>query len=232
MSTSTRKLVTDKSGIRDVRGYTTDNQTSTRKLVRDSEPVDDEKPKFEIDLRVEGVPQDAIRIDLKKKGDIIFSEESSRAIYEMGNLELIELRQASATVQCLSCLKHVPEGLNMFLCGFWLRPNQDTMNRIKARFEASTAPYYRATFQSRGRKNGHNQWRKDHGRAVDAKRGAMKRGDHPSILSRWQNDEIYRASQVAIGWTETYVKYLDSTTSPRLTSSTTRLTAKEIGMKT
>ena len=163
---------------------------------------------------------------------MIFSEESSRAIYEMGNLELIELRQASSTIQCPSFLKHVPEGLNMCLCGFWLRPNQDVMNRIKARFEALTAPYYRATFQLRGRKNGHNQWRKDHARAVDAKRGAMKRGDHPLILSTLQNDEIYRTSQVAIGWTETYVKYLDSITSPRLTSSTTRLTAKEIVVKT
>ena len=46
-------------------------------------------------------------------------------------------------------------------------------------------------------------------KAVDAKRGAKRCGDHPSILSRWPSDEIYRASQVAIGWTETHVKYLD-----------------------
>ena len=31
---------------------------------------------------------------------VIFSEDSSRAIYEMGNMELIELRQTSATIQC------------------------------------------------------------------------------------------------------------------------------------
>ena len=50
---------------------------------------------------------------------------------------------------------------------------------------------------------------RDHAEAVDAKRGAKTRGNHPSILSRWQKDETNRASQVAIGWTETYVKYLD-----------------------
>ena len=33
--------------------------------------------------------------------DMIFSEESRRAIYEIGNLELIELRQTSATIQYL-----------------------------------------------------------------------------------------------------------------------------------
>ena len=35
-----------------------DNQTSTRKVVRDSEPVVDDKPQFEIDLRVEGVSEE------------------------------------------------------------------------------------------------------------------------------------------------------------------------------
>ena len=36
------------------------SQTNTRGLVRDSEPVVDNQPQFEIDLRVEGVSQDAI----------------------------------------------------------------------------------------------------------------------------------------------------------------------------
>ena len=58
------------------------------------------------------------------KGKMIFSEESSRAVYEMGNMELIELRQTSTTIQCLSCLKHVPQGLNTCQCGVWLRPNK------------------------------------------------------------------------------------------------------------
>ena len=109
--------------------------------MRNSVSLVDKKPQFEIDLRVEGVSQDAIlqdeekmkeiskkleklrngsctksiRNDFKDRGNMIFSEESSRAIYELGNLELIELRQDSATIQCLSCLKHVPEGLNMCL---------------------------------------------------------------------------------------------------------------------
>ena len=51
--------------------------------------------------------------------------------------------------------------------------------------------------------------RKDHWKATDAKKGARKHNDHPSILSSWQNDEQYRISQLAIGWTETYCRYLD-----------------------
>ena len=114
---------------RDVKGNTTKDpgSSSFRKLERNSVSLVDKKPKCEIDLRVEGVLQDAIlkdektdeqihkkleklkiglckksiRNDLKKNGDLIFSEESSRVIYEMGNLELIELRQTSPTNQCL-----------------------------------------------------------------------------------------------------------------------------------
>ena len=155
VSDSTRKLVTGQSGIKDVRGYTTDDPTSTRKFVRDSESVVDKKPQFEIDLRVEGVSQDTILQDEEKmkeinkklerlrigscaksirndlsNGNRIFSEESSHPICEMGNMELIELRQTSATLQCPSCLKHVPEGLNMCLCGVLLRPYQNKMDRI------------------------------------------------------------------------------------------------------
>ena len=104
-----------------------------------------------------GSSTNSFRNDLSK-GNMIFSEESSRGIYDMGNTELIELRQTSATMQCLSCLKHVPEGLNMCQCGVWLRPNLDTMDRIKGKFAALITQYCRATIQGRGRNHGHNHW--------------------------------------------------------------------------
>ena len=110
VSTSSKKLVTDQTGKRDVRSHTTGDQTSTRKLVRNFEPLVDKKSQFEIDLRTEGVSQDAILQDESKMNEIsekflkwdhvqnpfvticrkvrmIFSEESSRAFYEMGNME-------------------------------------------------------------------------------------------------------------------------------------------------
>ena len=43
------------NGTRDVRDYTTDDQTSTRRLVRNPKSTAEKKYKFEIDLRVEGV---------------------------------------------------------------------------------------------------------------------------------------------------------------------------------
>ena len=49
-------------------------------------------------------------VTICQKVNMIFSEEASRAVCEMGNTELIELKQTSATIQCPSCLKQVPEG--------------------------------------------------------------------------------------------------------------------------
>ena len=41
------------------------------------------------------------------------------------------------------------------------------------------------------------------------KRSKEKQRKFTSVLDRWQDDEIYRASQLVHGWTEEYVKYLD-----------------------
>ena len=97
----------------------------------------------------------------------------------------------------------------MCQCGVWLRPNQSTLDRIGEAFAALKTPYYRTKdVISRGMKSGHIPWQKDHHKAMDA-RGELKRGKHTSLLDRWQNDEVHRASQVAIGWTQTFVEYLD-----------------------
>ena len=62
--------------------------------------------------------------------------------HEMGNIELFELGQISRTVQCHSCLKHLPEGLAFCSCGVCLRADEATMKRINARFFDSTlVPY-------------------------------------------------------------------------------------------
>ena len=125
-------------------------------------------------------------------------------------MELFGLRQISVTVQCHSCLKHVPEGSKFCGCGVCLRPDADAINRIRARFQSLIVPYYFARVnRSRGKKHGDQQRQEDHWKAVDGKKGPRKHNNHPSILSRWQNDEQYRTSQLAIGWTENYCHHLD-----------------------
>ena len=78
----------------------------------------------------------------KAEKSIKFSEESNRTIHELGNIELHESGQISRTVQCQSYLKHIPEGLIFSSCGICLRLDEEQIQRIKARFEAFTVPYY------------------------------------------------------------------------------------------
>ena len=122
----------------------------------------------------------------------------------MGNRKLIELKQISATIQCLSCLKHVPEGLNMCQCGVWHRPNQSTMDRIRTACAALKTPYYRASVSFQEESKVVTTMATRSSKAINAKRRVLKRGK-----DRWQNDEVYRASQLVHCWTDEWVKYLD-----------------------
>ena len=127
----------------------------------------------------------------------------------MGNIELYELGQVSRTVQCHSCWKHLPEGLAFCSCGICLRPDEAKMKRIKVRFQTIKVPYYLARIKrSRGKTHGETQWQQDHWKAMDAKRGTKQR-DKDTITLRWQQDEKYRNSQRAYGWTEEYCRDLD-----------------------
>ena len=143
---------------------------------------------------------------------MMFSEESSRAVHEMGKHGVVrtETNLGRQLFSVFLALKHVPEGLNMCQCGVWLRPNLSTMDRNRSEIAAFKTPHYSASvIISRGKKSGVNPCQKDHKKAMDAKRGVLKRGNYTSILDRWQNDEVYRESQLVHGLTEEWVKYLD-----------------------
>ena len=62
---------------------------------------------------------------------------------------------------------------------------------------------------SRGAKHGRTQEQYDHSEANDSTRHAKKEG-YESTTLRFQGDELYRNSQLAIGWTEQHCQYLDS----------------------
>ena len=62
-------------------------------------------------------------------------------------------------------------------------------------------------------KRGPNLWQEHHHKAKDAPRGTKKGGrKFTSIWDRWQNDENYRESQLAIGWSDAWMRDLDHVT--------------------
>ena len=152
-------------------GTPTDNTElpSTKKLQRSAEsPVEKEEPEFKVDLRIEGTAQDVIlRCEerMEKTQEVVEKSEMARARnlflkiwenrklcevqqrikshdHELCNIELYELGEISRTVQCHSCLKHIPEGLTFCSCGVCLRLDEETIPRINARFQALIVPCY------------------------------------------------------------------------------------------
>ena len=125
----------------------------------------------------------------KRRKSNRFSEESSRTIQELGNIELYELGEISKTVQCQACLNCAPESLIYCSCGVCLMTSPEQKKRIKIQFEVMSVPYYLVRVDySRGSKHGENTWQKK----TLAKKGARKH-NHDSMERRWINDATYRA---------------------------------------
>ena len=132
---------------------------------------------YELDI----IPNQLLKIGWRPKKSIKFTEDSSRTIHELGNIELHELGQRSRTVQCQSCLKHIPEGLIFCSCAICLRLDEEQMERIKARFEAVMVPHCLARVNyPRGKRHGEAPWQKDHCKARDAQRGKKGMVTFPS----------------------------------------------------
>ena len=87
------------------------------------------------------------------------------------------------------------------------------IRRIKAAFEILKAPSFRTSVvTAKGDyKRGPNLWQEHHHKAKDAQQFTKKKGGRKftSIWDRWQNDENYRESQLAIDWSDAWVRYLD-----------------------
>ena len=64
---------------------------------------------------------------------MVYGRGSSRAILEMGNVELIELKKSS--IQCLHAFTTFFERTLLCKCGKLMKPDQDAINRIKEAFD-------------------------------------------------------------------------------------------------
>ena len=117
----------------------------------------------------------------------------------MGNIELHGLGLISRNRKDLFSV--------LVACVFELMKQQ--LKRFTARFQTLVLPYYFARVnRSRSKTHKETKWQHDHRKAMDARRGSWKH-HKGTIVIRWQEDEKYRFSQQAHGWTEEYCRYLD-----------------------
>ena len=141
-----------------------------------------------------------IREDLAKE-KLMFSQESSQAIFEMGNVELTELKTSN----------YVFKGAILCACGKHIRPDQEMIRRIRAVFEILKAPYFRTSVViARSYKHGPNLWQEHHHKSKRRTTGYEKGRMKIYVdLERWKTDMTYGESQLAIGWSDAWGRYLD-----------------------
>ena len=119
------------------------------------------------------------------------SKESSRAILEMGNVGLIELKKPS--IQCPSCLHHVFERTLVCRCGKLLRPNRVAVKLDRRSLRNLKAPYYCTVIVTRGSRCGPGPvtaTSPQGSRRIAKVLQKVEGRTFTSIWDRWQHDEI------------------------------------------
>ena len=133
-----------------------------------------------------------------------------RIISEMGNVELSEGGKTKPTVQCQVCYKHVWEGIIFCQCRNCVRPDEDIRHKVKERFGMLIAPYYVLHMRNAlGKKHGEQPWQVHPWKEKDAYKGVKEKGYITQMLDPCCNDGVCKNSQPAVGWCETFCKFVD-----------------------
>ena len=86
---------------------------------------------------------------------------------------------------------------------------EEMLFSIRQKFKQFIADAY-MTFQgTRGARHGIQPWQKHHFFAKKFMREIHKKGIYTSILDRFQNDEVFHASQLRHSWTKEWCEHLD-----------------------
>ena len=110
----------------------------------------------------------------------MLSQESSHAIFEMGNVEIIDLK--TSLIQCPSCLHYVPKGTILCQCGKHTRPDLEMMRRIRAAFVILNAPCFRTSDGLVCRKNTTTKQKTHHGVLQKAKENLRRSGTDGKMM--------------------------------------------------
>ena len=141
--------------------------------------------------------------------DNILSEKAVKKIHEADNCELHEIEQRTDKVQCQRWYSLIEVGFQVCPRGGQLNMSEEMLSSIRQNFKQLIADAH-MTFQgTRGARHGAQPRQKHHFLAKELMRKIGKKGIYSSILDRFQNDEVFRASQLQHNWTKQWCEYLD-----------------------
>ena len=137
-----------------------------------------------------------------------FSNHSKAMIRELGNVEFVELCETKPKVQCSHCLLYWNQGIVYCTCGQCLSDSESRRKFHKLKLNALSFPNYVIKKERpHGARHGKTEEQKEYRKAWNAWKICCKRvgsqGEHyEGIHDRYQRDQVYRESQLAIGWLE------------------------------
>ena len=87
--------------------------------------------------------------------------------------------------------------------------SEEMLSSIRQKFKQLIADAYMTLQGTRGARHGAQPWQKLHFLAKEFMRKIGKKGIYSSIHDRFQNDEVFHASQLQHNWTKEWCEYLD-----------------------
>ena len=171
----------------------------------------------ELMKKIESHPhRDALQADLQQNNVYNpFSNISKAMIRELGNVELFELCETIPKVQCSQCLLHWNQGVIYCICGQCLIDTESRRKFNKLRLDALPIPnYVIKKGPTHGARHGKTEEQREYHLAWNAWKRCCKKVDSQSehykgIHDRFLRNQVYCASQLAIGWTEQKCKEWD-----------------------
>ena len=134
--------------------------------------------------------------DMSQKQEINrFSEESRQLLVDMNHTEIFELCENSAKLQCPDCNSFTEIGIIYCSCGRNLKYKRSPITSQKANNDFSSIPgFVIKKNSSRGPNHGQSERQIMFFKAKEMikKVRQEKHGSHPTILSRWHDQEGYR----------------------------------------
>ena len=141
--------------------------------------------------------------------DNLLSEKAVKKIHEAGNCELHEIQRRTNKVQRQRCCSYIEAGFQVCPCGGQLNMSEEMLSSNRQKIKQLIADAC-MTFQgTRGARHGIQPWQKHHILAKEFMRKIGEQGIYSSMIDRFQNDEVFHASQLQHNWTKAWCKYLD-----------------------
>ena len=164
----------------------------------------------ELVKKIEGHPhREALQADLQQNNVCNpFSNNSKEMIRELDNVEFFELCETIPEVQCSHCLLYWSQGIIYCTCGQFLVESESRRTFHKLRLDALSIPHnVIKKGRGHGARHGKTEERKEYFIAFNAWKRCRKRVDvqeehYKGIHDRFLRDQVYRESQLKIGWNE------------------------------